>query len=108
MSLAVVLFLVPASAQALRPIKVGIIDAYTGPAAVYAKDALNGFKLALEEQLSRLREAGLTVLLAEQNVKSALRLSDRGYIIDNGQIRYQGSIEEIKVNEEVRKKYLLV
>ncbi len=63
---------------------------------------------SLEEQIKRLRESGLTVLLAEQNVKSALRLSDRGYIIDNGQIRYQGSIEELRANEEVRKKYLLV
>ncbi|NIS72730.1 MAG: ATP-binding cassette domain-containing protein [Proteobacteria bacterium] len=62
----------------------------------------------IEERLSRLRESGLTVLLAEQNVKSALRLSDWGYIIDDGEIRYQGSIEEIKKNEEVRKKYLLV
>ena len=63
---------------------------------------------ALEERISKLREAGLTVLLAEQNVRSALNLSDRGYIIDNGQIRYQGSIEELRGNEEVRKKYLLV
>jgi branched-chain amino acid transport system ATP-binding protein len=63
---------------------------------------------ALEEQIKRLREAGLTVLLAEQNVRSAMRLGDRGYIIDNGQIRYQGSIEELRENEEVRKKYLLV
>jgi len=63
---------------------------------------------ALEEQIRRLREAGLTVLLAEQNVRSALRLSDRGYIIDNGQIRFQGSIDELKSNEEVRRKYLLV
>jgi len=63
---------------------------------------------SLEDQIKKLRETGLTVLLAEQNVKSALRLSDRGYIIDNGQIRYQGSIEELRQNEEVRKKYLLV
>jgi len=63
---------------------------------------------ALEGRIRKLREAGLTVLLAEQNVRSALRLSDRGYIIDNGQIRYQGSIEELRENEEVRKKYLLV
>jgi branched-chain amino acid transport system ATP-binding protein len=41
-------------------------------------------------------------------VRSALRLGDRGYIIDNGQIRYQGSIEELRANDEVRKKYLLV
>ena len=62
----------------------------------------------LEERIKKLREAGLTVLLAEQNVRSTLRLSDRGYIIDNGQIRYHGSIEELRDNEEVRKKYLLV
>jgi ABC-type branched-subunit amino acid transport system ATPase component len=32
-----------------------------------------------EEQIKKLRETGLTVLLAEQNVRSALRLGDRGY-----------------------------
>lgn len=63
---------------------------------------------ALEEQIILLRKTGLTVLLAEQNVRSTLRLSDRGYIIDNGHIRYHGSIEELRENEEIRKKYLLV
>jgi len=63
---------------------------------------------ALEGQVRKLREAGLTVLIAEQNVRSTFRLSDRGYIIDNGQIRYHGSIGELRDNEEVRKKYLLV
>jgi len=62
----------------------------------------------LEGQIRKVREAGLTVLLAEQNVRSALRLSDRGYIIDNGQIHYQGSVAELRGNEEVRRKYLLV
>ncbi|MEE9421498.1 MAG: ABC transporter ATP-binding protein [Desulfatiglandaceae bacterium] len=62
----------------------------------------------LEEQIRRLRDKGLTVLLAEQNQKAALRLSDRGYIIDNGVIRYHGNIEDLRDNEEIRKKYLLV
>ncbi len=62
----------------------------------------------LEEQILALRSTGLTVLLAEQNQKSALKLSDRGYIIDNGVMRYQASIEELRENEEVRRKYLLV
>jgi branched-chain amino acid transport system ATP-binding protein len=62
----------------------------------------------LEGQIKKLKETGLTVLLAEQNVRSALKLSDRGYIIDDGHICYQGSIEELKDNDEVRKKYLLV
>ncbi len=63
---------------------------------------------ALEEKILALKESGLTVLLAEQNVRSALRLSDFGYIIDDGHIRYQGSVDELRENEEVRKKYLLV
>ncbi|MFH1036235.1 MAG: ABC transporter ATP-binding protein [Pseudomonadota bacterium] len=62
----------------------------------------------LAEQIARLKETGLTVLLAEQNQEVALSLSDRGYILDNGQIRYEGSIDELKANEEVRRKYLLV
>jgi branched-chain amino acid transport system ATP-binding protein len=62
----------------------------------------------LEEQIVKLKEAGLTVLLAEQNLDVALRLSDRGYVIDNGVIRYEGSIEDLRNNEEVRNKYLLV
>jgi branched-chain amino acid transport system ATP-binding protein len=63
---------------------------------------------ALEDQIRKLREAGLTVLIAEQNVRSTLRISDRGYIIDDGHIRFQGNIKELRENEEVRKKYLLV
>ncbi len=62
----------------------------------------------LAEQIASLKETGLTVLLAEQNQEVALSLSDRGYILDNGQIRYQGSIDDLKANEEIRRKYLLV
>jgi branched-chain amino acid transport system ATP-binding protein len=38
-----------------------------------------------------LKESGLTVLLAEQNQAMALRLADRGYVIDNGTISYHGT-----------------
>lgn len=62
----------------------------------------------LEKRIGRLRERGLTVLLAEQNQKVALRLSDRVYVIDNGVIRYHGTIDDLRENEEVKKKYLLV
>jgi branched-chain amino acid transport system ATP-binding protein len=63
---------------------------------------------ALEEQIGKLRQAGLTVLLAEQNVRSVTTLSDHGYIIDNGHIRYQGSVADLRENEEIRRRYLLV
>jgi len=62
----------------------------------------------LEEQIMKLKEAGLTVLLSEQNQKVALNLSDRGYVIDNGAIRFHGTSQELRENEEIRKKYLLV
>ncbi len=41
--------LLPFNANAQKPIKVGVIDTYAGPPAVFANDALNGFKLALSE-----------------------------------------------------------
>ncbi|HSH69633.1 MAG TPA: ABC transporter ATP-binding protein [Deferrisomatales bacterium] len=60
----------------------------------------------LEEQILRLKALGMTVLLAEQNQQVALRLADRAYIIDNGVIRYEGTVEELRADEETRKKYL--
>ena len=57
----------------------------------------------LEERIHKLKEAGLTVLLAEQNIKFTLGLSDYGYIIDNGRICYQGTVEALMNDEEVRK-----
>jgi branched-chain amino acid transport system ATP-binding protein len=62
----------------------------------------------LEEQILRLKQSGLTVLLAEQNLDVALRLSDRGYVIDNGVIRWNGSVDDLRHNQEVRDKYLCV
>lgn len=62
----------------------------------------------LEEQIGRLKESGLTVLLAEQNLDVALRLSDRGYVIDNGTIRYHGTRDDLVGNDRVRKQYLCV
>ncbi len=62
----------------------------------------------LEEKILQLKATGLSVLLAEQSQKVALRLSDRAYIIDNGHIRYHGSIDELREDEEVRHRYLLL
>jgi branched-chain amino acid transport system ATP-binding protein len=58
---------------------------------------------AFGKTIRTLKGVGLTVLLAEQNVKFTLRLSDYGYIIDKGRICYQGTVEELMENEEVRK-----
>ncbi|MGZ8441148.1 MAG: ABC transporter ATP-binding protein, partial [Candidatus Deferrimicrobiaceae bacterium] len=44
--------------------------------------------IALKEMILRLKEMGTTILLSEQNVKFAVKVSDRVFIIDNGAIRY--------------------
>lgn len=62
----------------------------------------------LEQQISKLRDAGISILLSEQNVRSALKMISRAYVIDNGRIRFEGTVEELEANEEVKKKYLMV
>jgi branched-chain amino acid transport system ATP-binding protein len=53
-----------------------------------------------------INREGVTVLLVEQNAKAALRLSHRGYVIENGSIMLQGKSGELLDNEEVRHAYL--
>ena len=55
-----------------------------------------------------IKQEGITVLLSEQNSKFALKHADRAYIMDNGAIKYQGSISELEQNEEIKKRYLAV
>ncbi|HNS16022.1 MAG TPA: ABC transporter ATP-binding protein, partial [Syntrophorhabdaceae bacterium] len=62
----------------------------------------------LEEQILKLRDAGISILLSEQNVRSALKMIGRAYVIDNGSIRFEGTVSELEANEEVKKKYLMV
>lgn len=63
---------------------------------------------AVRDWILRLKQSGMGILLSEQNVRFALEVSDRAYVIDKGVIRHQGSVEELKTNEEVRKRYLMV
>ena len=62
----------------------------------------------LEEQILKLRDAGISILLSEQNVRSALKMISKAYVIDNGRIRFEGTVAELEANEEVKKKYLMV
>ncbi len=52
------------------------------------------------------REYGLTVLLVEQNARSALRISGRGYVIETGRIVLEGTSEELLSNRDVQRAYL--
>ena len=62
----------------------------------------------LEQQILKLKQMGLTIFFSEQNVKFATLTSDRAYVIDGGRIKYQGSIEELSANEEIKQKYLMI
>jgi branched-chain amino acid transport system ATP-binding protein len=62
----------------------------------------------MEVQLGEIKKMGVNMLICEHNVGLALALSDRGYVMDKGAIHYHGTIEELRGNEEVRKKYLMV
>jgi len=63
---------------------------------------------SLGDFINVIKKEGMTVLLSEQNSKFALKHADRAYIVDNGAIKYQGSISELEQNEEVKKRYLAV
>jgi branched-chain amino acid transport system ATP-binding protein len=63
---------------------------------------------ALGEFIEVIKDEGMTVLLSEQNTKFALKHADRVYIVDNGAIKFEGSISELEQNEEVKKRYLAV
>lgn len=58
------------------------------------------------EALSVLRRQGLTVLIAEQQVPLAMAFSDRGYVLENGFIRLEGTTEELVANPGIRRAYL--
>jgi branched-chain amino acid transport system ATP-binding protein len=62
----------------------------------------------LREQLGRLKASGLTMVLAEQNVRFVSGLGDRVYILEKGMVQYQGSMSAFLVDEAVRQAYLAV
>jgi len=63
---------------------------------------------ALGDQIAALRRQGLTIVLSEQNLKFAARLADRVYIIEKGQIRFEGAMRDLLADESVRRAYLTV
>ena len=63
---------------------------------------------ALADNVATLKRQGLTILMAEQNVKFARRLADRAYIIEKGQIRFAGSMVELDADDGLRRAYLSV
>ena len=55
-----------------------------------------------------LKKEGLSIVLSEQNINFAELVSDRAYVLEKGQIRFTGSMDELAANEQVRRAYLSV
>ena len=58
------------------------------------------------DTIEQLREQGMTIFLVEQNANQALKLADRGYVLENGHILMQGSGAELLADPQVREAYL--
>ena len=60
------------------------------------------------ELFANLKEQGLTILLVEQNVQQALKISDRAYILDQGEIVFHDTAQNLLNNDEIQQKYCAV
>jgi len=56
--------------------------------------------------IERLRDEGLTILLAEQNARQALAIADRGYVVENGRLTMSGPAKDLLRSPDIVEKYL--
>jgi branched-chain amino acid transport system ATP-binding protein len=82
------------------------------PFVVLLDEPSEGVAPVIVEQMVQtileLKAQGVSILLSEQNMHFAELVSDRAYVLEKGQIRYQASMPELSANEEVRRAYLSV
>ncbi|HEX8884524.1 MAG TPA: ABC transporter ATP-binding protein [Noviherbaspirillum sp.] len=62
----------------------------------------------MAEMILELKQAGVSILLSEQNLHFAELVSDRAYVLEKGQLRFEGSMEALAASQDVRKAYLEV
>jgi branched-chain amino acid transport system ATP-binding protein len=58
------------------------------------------------DTLLQLREQGMTILLIEQNARAALKIADRGYVLENGQVVLDGAAADLLADQDVKRAYL--
>ena len=82
------------------------------PYLVLLDEPSEGVAPVIVEQMAQmileLKGQGVSILLSEQNMHFAELVSDRAYVLEKGQIRYQASMAELAANDEVRRAYLSV
>jgi branched-chain amino acid transport system ATP-binding protein len=82
------------------------------PLLVLLDEPSEGVAPLIVEQMANtileLKKQGLSILLSEQNIHFARLVSDRVYVLEKGQIHWQGSVAELDANPEVQRTYLTV
>ena len=61
---------------------------------------------SVENAIKRIREDGTTVLLVEQNAVAAMKIADRCYVVDQGEMVFEGTAEKLRADDETRERYL--
>jgi branched-chain amino acid transport system ATP-binding protein len=62
----------------------------------------------LSRQIKHLKKIGLSILFTEQNIQFATEISDRAYVIEGGRVRYQGTMQDLDRQPQIKEKYLMV
>ena len=82
------------------------------PLLVLLDEPSEGVAPLIVEQMANtivaLKKDGLSILLCEQNIHFARLVSDRVYVLEKGQIRWQGSMAQLDANQDVQRAYLTV
>ena len=60
----------------------------------------------MAHMILQLKQQGLAILLSEQNLHFARLVCDRAYVLEQGQIRFSGSMQDLAANKEVQQSYL--
>ncbi len=80
------------------------------PLLVLLDEPSEGVAPLIVEQMAQmiveLKAAGVSILLSEQNMHFAELVSDRAYVLEKGQIRFAGTMDELAADEQVRRAYL--
>jgi len=82
------------------------------PRLLLLDEAVEGLAPLIVQEFVRviheISASGITILMADQNLKFARQVAQRGYIIDKGRIAYHDEMEQIWANEEIVRRYLAV
>jgi branched-chain amino acid transport system ATP-binding protein len=82
------------------------------PSLILLDEPSEGLSPKIVEQVAqaiiRVTASGITVLLSEQNMHFASLISERAYVIEKGQIKFSGTIDSLRSNDDIRRNYLAI